>query len=98
MPNVNSNFTPIADNLGMVRAQIAELKNTEKGLREAFLATGEDVIEADLFRAVKVVQNRSDIDWKAIAKKLKPSRQLIQAHTTSQEVISIKTSSRRGDK
>jgi hypothetical protein len=97
MNTVNDNFKGLADDLGLVRAQMADLKVREEKIRAAIIATGEPIIEADLFRAVLITQNRTQIDWQAIAKKLKPSRQLIKAYTERKEVIQIKTSSRQGD-
>ena len=69
-----------ADDLGTIRAQLAILKEQETALRETLIAHGVDVIEGDLFRANVVESHRKVIDWKKIAEKLEPSRQLVKAH------------------
>jgi len=72
----------VADALGAARAQLEEAQAKVKFL-EGLLKHGDlNVVEGDLFRvsiARNVTQNRTD--WKAVAAKLKPSRQLVQAHT-----------------
>ena len=93
----SGNLIGLADDLGMVRAQIAELKNREAKLRATIIEAGERVLEDDLFRATLIEQTRKTIDWKAVAEKLNPTRQLIRAHTTEQTVQQVKTSSRRGN-
>lgn len=86
----------LADELGLIRAQLADLKNREREIRETMIEAGVDVLEDETFRALVVESMRTMIDWKAIAAKLKPSRQLVTAHTTEKEVISIRVSARRG--
>ena len=72
----------IADAIGDARAQLAEAKS-----RLAFL---ENLLKADHVRQVNGSRYRVTIaydiattrtDWKAIAVKMQPSRQLVTAHT-----------------
>lgn len=94
MKQQTTSVIPLADALGNIRAQIAELKKTEAALVAQVKDADTDVIEGDLFDAVRIVQYRTSINWKAIAAKLDPSRQLVTAHTSVKEVISVKTHSR----
>ncbi len=86
----------LADELGAVRAQLADLKDREREIRNTLIEAGVKTLEDDLFRALVVESMRTMIDWKAIAAKLKPSHQLVTAHTEEKEVISIRVSARRG--
>lgn len=86
----------LADELGFVRAQIADLKNREKDIRETFIEAGVKAMEGETFRAVVVESLRTTIDWKTVAAKMEPSRQLVRAHTSEKEVTSIRVNARRG--
>lgn len=86
----------LADELGAVRAQMADLKDREREIRNTLIEAGVKTLEDDIFRALVVESMRTMIDWKAIAAKLKPSHQLVTAHTTEKDVISIRVSARRG--
>ena len=86
----------LADELGALRAQMADLKDREREIRDTLIAAGVKALEDDTFRALVVESIRTMIDWKTVAAKLKPSRQLVTAHTTEKEVISIRVNARRG--
>lgn len=86
----------LADELGNIRAQLADLKDREGQIRNTFIKAGIKALEDEQFRAVVVESMRTQIDWRTIAEKLEPSRQLMTAHTTEKEVISIRVSARRG--
>lgn len=88
--------TGLADELGAIRAQQADLKDREREIRNTLIEAGIEVLEDDIFRALVVASLRTTIDWKEVAAKLKPSRQLVTAHTSEKEVISIRVSARRG--
>ena len=70
------------DQLAEVKAHIATLQAREDELKATIAAAGLDVIEGTSHRAAVSITARTAIDWKAIAEHLKPSRQLITAHTT----------------
>ena len=72
------------------------LFETQPVFRDALIESGESAVEGELFRAAVVESNRTQVDWKAIAQKLEPSRQLITAHTTEKTVVSVRTNSRKG--
>ena len=86
----------LADELGFIRAQMADLKDREKDIRDIMIEAGVKTLEDDTFRALVVESIRTMIDWKSVAAKLRPSRQLVTAHTTEKEVISIRVNARRG--
>ncbi len=88
--------TGLADELGTIRAQMADLKDREREIRNTLIEAGVKTLEDDTFRALVVESMRTLIDWKAIAAKLEPSRQLVTAHTEEKEVIPIRVSARRG--
>ena len=88
--------TGLADELGAIRAQQADLKDREREIRNTLIESGIEVFEDDIFRALVVESLRTTIDWKSVAAKLKPSRQLVTSHTSEKEVISIRVSARRG--
>ncbi len=86
----------LADELGIIRAQMADLKDREREIRDTLIEAGIKTLEDDTFRALVVESIRTMIDWKAVAAKLKPSHHLVTAHTTEKEVVSIRVSARRG--
>lgn len=73
------------DQLGYLKAQISDLEKQAKALagevEAALLRGGDDFYDGQLFRAVLVQSEGKSVDWKAIAQKLEPSRQLVQAYT-----------------
>lgn len=77
------NFGDIVDQLLAVKAQLAELEQKEKELKDCLVAAGLPSIEGVLARAsVSYCAGREKIDWQTIAMRFEPSRQLITAHTT----------------
>lgn len=86
----------LVDELGVLRAQLAALKDDEAALRQELLESGVTEAEGNLFRAVVVESDRKTIDWQKIAKLLKPSRQLIAGNTRRSTSTSIRINARRG--
>lgn len=84
------------DELGAVQAMIAELRKQEAQLKGEIFANDQLglVTEGDLFKATIIEQERTCVDWKAVAAKLQPSRQLVQAHTEVKTVVSMKVTAR----
>lgn len=85
----------IADRLGEVKAALAELKAVEDSLKGSLKAFGPGAYEGALFRANYSVAEREVIDWRAIAERLSPSRQLIAAHSSRQVVERIDVRARK---
>lgn len=75
-----------ADRMGLLHAVIAQSKAEAETLRAELEAAGLKEIEGDLYRvAFADCKGATKVNWKAIAAKLKPSRQLIAAHTSTGE-------------
>ena len=86
----------LIDELGRVNAETAELGAKAKAIKamlQTRIGEGEAEEGAD-YRAAHAVSNRTTVDWKTVAAKLKPSRQLVQAHTSVTEVHTIRVSGR----
>lgn len=72
------------DQLGQLHAAIADMKRKADKIRTELENAGLTDIEGQAYR-VNFAQcaGKTLTDWKTIAAKLKPSRQLIAAHTTT---------------
>lgn len=88
----------LADQLGDVRAELADLKERESAIKSQLIKAGVKIVEGDYFRANVITSDRTYIDWKEIAAKLEPSRQLVTAHTAVKSVISVRCTARKGVK
>ena len=92
--NVNT-LTAMADELGAVNADIAELQAKARELKDALIASGYDRIEGSLFAANVVVAERTTVNWKGIATKLGASRQIITANSKTSETVSVRVVGKR---
>lgn len=72
------------DQLGAINAALAAMKKDADKIRAELEDAGLDNIEGQLYR-VNFAQcaGRTLTDWEAIAKRFKPSAQLIRRHTTT---------------
>jgi hypothetical protein len=84
------------DQLGYIRAQIADLQAIEKTLKAAIEAAGIPKIEGRLYKAAVILSaGRISTDWQSVAAHFNPSRQLITAHTSQGAAFSaIRVSAR----
>jgi hypothetical protein len=74
------------DELGQLHAAIADMKRKAETIRTELEEAGLSDIEGQLYRVnFAAVAGRTLTDWKTIAERLKASRQLIAAHTTTGE-------------
>lgn len=74
------------DRLGAMHAALADMKKEADQLRTELEDAGLDNIEGQLYRVnFAAVAGRTLTDWRTIAERLKPSAQLIRAHTTTGE-------------
>jgi arginyl-tRNA--protein-N-Asp/Glu arginylyltransferase len=91
-------LTATVDALGLLQAQIAELKQKEAAMRAEIEAAGLRTIEGNLYRVtISHCDGRATIDWRTIAQKFEPSRQLITAHTTiGNEYTKLTITARKG--
>ena len=82
------------DRLGEVKSQIAELEKLAEILKETLVESGETEVEGSLFRATVVRATVTKVDWKSVAEYLKPSSQLLTAHTSESERTTVRVVSR----
>jgi hypothetical protein len=76
------------DQLGVLDSQIKALTKQADTLKAAIKAQGPERYNGSQFSAlVFESEGRTVTDWKAIAEKFEPSRQLITAHTTTGEPV-----------
>ena len=72
------------DRLGAIAAQVAALDLEAARLRADLEAAGLDTIAGTMYRAsFSQCKGATRTDWRAVAAKFSPSRQLIAAHTTT---------------
>ena len=72
----------VVDQLADVNAEIARLDAIAKELKATLVGSCETKIEGVFHKAViSYIGPSEKVDWKAVAEKLNPSRQLIAAHT-----------------
>lgn len=86
------------DRLAVIKADIARLREEEDTLKDALIESGLDSIDGTLHRvSISHCTGRELIDWKTIASKFEPSRQLIAAHTSTGEPFAVvRVSARKG--
>jgi len=73
----------IVDDLGMVRAQLATLREQETALELQLYGMGKGSYDGIMFHSTVSIWEQVATSWKAIAEKLQPSRQLIAAHSST---------------
>lgn len=85
------------DRLAVLKAEIARLKTEEDALKDVLIDAGLEVIEGTQHRAaISHCAGREMVDWKTIAAKFSPSRQLIAAHTsTGEPYCTVRLSARK---
>ena len=88
MTNTNPRFfnatsdAEIADELGALRAEIDELRKSASFLEDLLKHKRVTVAEGSLFRvSISYDIETARTNWRKVAEKLSPSRQLVQAHT-----------------
>ena len=86
----------MADELAIIRAQRDMLDEREDIIKKDIRDSGLQSVLGARFEAYRVESNRNDVDWKAVAAKLNPSRQLVSAHTKPKLIVSIRTRPRKG--
>jgi hypothetical protein len=99
MKNENPALLTLAvDRLAAIKAQLAELTDEEKALKETLTASGLDAIDGTAHRvAISHCAGRVVTDWESVAAKFAPSRQLVAAHTsTGAPYAVVRVSARKG--
>ena len=98
MKNENSVLLSAAvDRLAAIKAQISQLKTEEDQIKQVLVDSGCAAIDGTTHRAaISHCAGRESIDWKTIAEKFNPSRQLITAHTSTGDPFStVRVSARK---
>lgn len=95
-----AHLTNLVDELGALKAQIAELQDRETAIKLELQQSGLAEIDGDLYRTtISFVEPSPKVDWKAVAERLQPSHQLITAHTSQPKGYAVvKVSSRKTSK
>jgi len=83
------------DDLGRIKAKIADLTERKKELEYVLIDSGERTIEGKLFRVTISDYFKTAIAWKTIAEKLKASKRLISANTSESEVTRVSVYARK---
>lgn len=93
---IPASLAEIVDELGPLKAQIADLQEREKALRQALIDA--DVPECDgrLFRGTVSRYVFMLVDYKTICEKLEPSHQLLAAHTKHEPRTTVRIVARKG--
>jgi hypothetical protein len=86
------NTKVIADMIGQQRAELNEIKNTLKYWEDQAKAAGLDTLEGDMFKVSIIQTERTTVNWKAVAERFEPSRQLLTANSTTNHVTSVRVS------
>ena len=96
-PATLKDLADVVDRCAALRARIDELNDEKKDLEAALCATGLDRVEGTMHVAsISHGVRRAVTDWKAVAEKLKPSWQLVTAHTrTSGPFDTVRYSARK---
>lgn len=88
------NLSLVVDELGMTRARIAELREKEAYLEAKLKDEGHGKYQGAYFSATVSAYERTKVDYKGIIAKLKPSVQLMTAHTKYIPVVRIDVNAR----
>ena len=94
----------IVDDLGVIKAQMADLKHQEDRLKTLLIEgwkppfTSASEVEGDLFRAAISEVTKDVTSWRTVAQALGASRQLIKAHTTITTYTQVRVAARNGRK
>lgn len=91
---MQTNLTKLIDDLGILKAQIAELELQEKALKAALADLAPGAYEGEAFRLSISESERETLDMKAVRAHL--SRQFIAAHTNVTQVRTVRVSARSG--
>jgi len=102
MSNINSTdilkeiaiYTEV-DQLGLIAAIVGDLNKKADAIKAALKADPSTTsVDGEFYRASISRSERFTTDWHAIAEKFEPSRQLVTAHTTSTEVVTVRVGAR----
>jgi hypothetical protein len=90
--DMSNNLTAAIDRLGLLKAQLAELKREEEALKAVMLEQGVGAYEGELFRVTVSHSERETLDMTAVREHL--SYQFIAAHTIVTSVTTVRVTAR----
>lgn len=85
------------DELGVIKAQIAELEVRERELRERLVKSGKYEVDGELFRATVATTTVERVDYKEVVGHIPPSPMLatlVRRYTDKSERTTVKVVSR----
>jgi hypothetical protein len=85
----------VVDQLGLIKAEIAQLQEQEKALKEQLIALGDGKHSGNLYDATVSPTSRDTLDMEAVRAKLSP--QFIRAHTSTTHFSTIRVTARKGN-
>ena len=88
-----SNLASTVDQLGNIKAQLAELQRKERELKDILIEQGPGEYDGDMFRATVSTSERGTLDMEAVRAKLSP--QFITANTNVTEVTAVRVVARK---
>lgn len=90
LPEQAADYPAIADAIGQLDAAIGPLQKERDRLAAHLKSAGAGRYTGCLWNATVTESTRTSIDWRAVAEKLGPSRQLVTAHTTTTPVVALR--------
>ncbi len=93
----DADLIAMVDELGALKARIADLQARENDLKTKLSGCGYEAIDGTQYRAsIAWSEGRAYVDWKTVAENFCPSRQLVTAHTSRGEAFcTVKVSARK---
>jgi len=93
-----TNLGTTIDSFGDLKAEIADAELKLQAMKDALAELEKGSYEGERYRLNVVVSQVERTDWKAVAAKCEPSRQLVAAYTTTTEQRSYRITARTGKK
>jgi hypothetical protein len=81
---------PLADRIGELDAMMKPLNDERAALAAQLKELGAGKYAGQLWSCTVSESTRTSVDWKTIAERLNPSRQLVVAHTSQSPVVTLK--------
>jgi len=82
------------DQLGMLMAQIADLEAQAEVIKNELKNAGEGHVEGNLYKSCVTLSQRKTVDNKAVFAEANVPAELIEKHTKTSAVITLKVTSR----
>ena len=80
----------MVDRLGELRAEMKALKNEAADIEDYLKSAGDGRYDGERYSAMVTTANRTTVDWKGIALKMKASEYMKKAYSKVAEVCTLK--------